>query len=202
MSETANTEAGDPLDPSRTNSVRTAAPRGKAPKVGTAVDDLAHRKAAKQAKQETPRAPSSPPFSSSQPLPSFPYWLIVRGTGRGPYGLKVFTVEPAGSGKVLPVFGSEEAAEACLASLAANDEWRARRTGGGELLSVLSASGFSAPPCADVERVALDPSPEMLMGSAGAEIGLVCMDRRCFMERLMGRGRAWFDGSQEGKTLF
>lgn len=133
--------------------------------------------------------------------PRSPYWLIVCGSDRGPYGLEVLTLHSSGREKALPLFGREEDATAFLRALAAegeeDKEWRARETWGGELLSVLSASGVSAGPCADVEKIALDPPTEMANGFR-AELGLVSMGRRCFMERLMGRGRAWFDGTRGG----
>lgn len=129
--------------------------------------------------------------------PRSPYWLIVRGTGRGPYGLEVLTLYSSGGEKTLPLFSCEEEAAAFLWTLAEGVEWRARKTWGGELLSVLAASGYSGGPCADVETVAFDPSPEMASNSA-SETTLAGMGRKLFMERLMGRGRAWFDGASEG----
>ena len=179
-----------PIDPVRND----AAPQDAGAQDAGAQDSATEEGAEKSGREGATQAPS---LASS---PSAPYWLIVRGRGRGPHGVEVFTLDPAGSGKTLPVFGSEEAAETSVPVLVTGDEWRVRRTGGGELLSVLSASGFSAGPCTGVQRVALDPSPEMMNGSE-ADLALVCMGRRCFMERLMGRGRAWFDGSREGRPL-
>jgi hypothetical protein len=56
--------------------------------------------------------------------------------------------------------------------------------------------------CAGVEGVILDPSAEMAGTSAEGERldEAACMSRRCFMERLMGRGRAWFEGRSQRET--
>ena len=96
---------------------------------------------------------------------------------------------------VLPVFGSEEEARALLGLPGAHGEeagWRARKTGAGELISVLSASGFSVGPCAGVEGIALDPPSEAL--AEPEVLGLLTISRRCFLDSLMGRGRPWFEG--------
>lgn len=153
------------------------APRGQAPEAEPANE---------------PRAGTG----ASTRVPSAPYWLLVRGRGRQAHGLEIFTFV-SGAEKALPVFGSEEEASAFVQALADRGEWWARKTGGGELLSVLSSSGYSAGPCANVEKVTLAPSPAMAEGS-GTDPRVVSMNRRCFMEHLMGRGRAWFDGTHKG----
>ena len=86
------------------------------------------------------------------------------------------------------------------------DEWQPRGTGVGEMVSLLSGSAFSAGPCAGVERVALDPPPELAdgirHGLTEARVGeLVSMSRGCFLERLMGRGRPWFESKEQGESL-
>ena len=60
------------------------------------------------------------------------------------------------------------------------DGWQARETTAGELLSVLYG------PCAGVERVALDPLPEMLVERT---IGLVSLSRERFVDLVPGRER-------------
>jgi hypothetical protein len=61
--------------------------------------------------------------------------------------------------------------------------WRARESGAGELVSVLSG------PCAGVKKVALDPSPEMVVEGT---VGLVSLHRESFIGLIMARrsGRA------------
>ena len=64
------------------------------------------------------------------------------------------------------------------------DGWRMRECGVGELVSVLSG------PCQDVERVALDPMPEMLAEKvAGSTLELVSMSRERFVQSILGRAR-------------
>lgn len=84
--------------------------------------------------------------------------------------------------------------------------WLPRGTGAGELISLLSGSAFSAGACADVERVALDPPSELIDGmkhglTEGRVGELVSMSRGCFLERLMGRGRPWFENKVHGEEL-
>lgn len=167
---------------------------------------------------------------SSRPFSNAPYWLIVGDAAEGdsPKGSRnraastpeVLSLDLA-EGRVLPVFGSEEGAALFIrawmtrASATGSDtvddqasvdgvgsEWRPRGTGAGELISLLSGSAFLAPPCAGVERVALDPPPELLNGpkrglNGGDTSELVSVGRKSFVEHLMGRGRAWFDGVRE-----
>lgn len=124
-------------------------------------------------------------------------------------------------GRVLSVFGSEESAtqfaQAWIANAAASDavgenlqrdkastdavggEWRPRGTGAGELISLLSGNASpAAAPCAGLERNALDPPPELIDGirhglTEGHVGEFISMDRKCFLERLMGRERPWFE---------
>lgn len=134
---------------------------------------------------------------------------------------EILSLDLAG-GRVLPVFSSEDSAaeflSAWLAASAADmdpDEasarvmadntqrqWRLRGTGSGELISLLSGSAFSAGPCARVERVALDPPlalvHDLTRGVAELQAAETAgMSRRCFLERLMGRGRSWFESRDE-----
>lgn len=171
-----------------------------------------------------------PPELSSSTFSNPPYWLLVGGekeTGSGRLTDDQRSAAPGvlsldlADGKVLPVFGAEEsAAEFLSAWLAfaagggyseekaagtvasgAESDWRLRGTGAGELISLLSGSAFSAGACADVERVALDPPPELIDGvrhgiTEGHVGGMVSVSRRCFLERLMGRGRTWFENME------
>jgi hypothetical protein len=58
--------------------------------------------------------------------------------------------------EVLPMFSSEEAARRFLLPGALGEEWRVRWCSRGELISLLLG------PCANVERVLLDPLSEPL----------------------------------------
>jgi hypothetical protein len=96
------------------------------------------------------------------------FWLIARHrTG----GLEVLRITLASGEEALPVFGFEEGAGMFLAVVAPSQDWRARVTTAGELVSVLFG------PCAGVGRVVLDPLP----GQDAALAGLAGM----------GRGPSW-----------
>jgi hypothetical protein len=119
--------------------------------------------------EKTPRRTTKSP---SGPIPTT-RWIIARaGEGR----LEPLYVR-ARLSKVLPVFSFEEEAEMFLHLGGYSDGgWRARESSAGELVSVLCG------PCADVEGVALDPLPEMLMDGT---IGLVEVGRRRFVGQLL-----------------
>jgi hypothetical protein len=106
--------------------------------------------------------------------PASVYWLITRNeNGR----LRFLALNLAGGEEVLPVFSSEEEAEMFL-SLGQEegfDRWQARQSTVGELISELYRS------CADVKRVALDPSWEMLVERM---VGLVSLSREHFAKTL------------------
>jgi hypothetical protein len=65
--------------------------------------------------------------------------------------MEVLTANLARGGEALPVFSFEDDANAFLRLGELGDDWRARETAGGELVSVLCG------PCAGVDRVVLDP---------------------------------------------
>ncbi|MDP9457571.1 MAG: hypothetical protein M3Q60_17775 [Actinomycetota bacterium] len=132
------------------------------------------------------------------------YWLIA---GCEPRGVEVLTVELLGGAgspdgqRILPVFGYGEEAEAFLEALRqdrlpwgkacvtpASSGWRIRETTRGELVSLLCGA------CAGVHGVLLDPPPEL---EAGMPVDLVGVGRQSFIERLLGRGRAWFHDRHE-----
>jgi len=106
------------------------------------------------------------------------HWLIVKDTARE---MKVLTLDVRGSPRTLPVFGSEDTA---LRMLPSSGGWRVRKTGGGELISVLYG------PCSGAARVALDPSPSLV--DAGM-VELVSTSADAFVDSLLGR--AWLRGS-------
>lgn len=136
-----------------------------------------------------------------------PYWLIVRESARRDEELEIFSLD-LGSGKQLPLFHSGESAERLRRHLratgsVAEGEWRIRATGAGELISLLSGSAFAAGPCAGIERVLLDPRPEALdraVNEGDVEESLMSESRSCFLERLMGRGRPWFETREQKES--
>src|SRR5918998_6758535 len=80
-----------------------------------------------------------------------PYWLLARRRcGR----LEVLTTSLADGRRVLPVFSFEEEA-ALFLCLGVQGSWQVRRTGPGELVSLLYG------PCRQVELLALDPMSEV-----------------------------------------
>ncbi len=89
-------------------------------------------------------------------------------------------------GRALPVFSGEGEVDlfAWLGG-AYEDDWRARETSVGELISTLYG------PCAHMRAVAIDPSPEMTVES----IGLVSMSPKGFLNWVapLSRGpqRTW-----------
>lgn len=132
-------------------------------------------------------ASSSPAASEERPeIPGGPYWLLVRHDPRGGGRNTVFTSRVEDE-KVLPIFSSREEADLFLGS-GAESGYRPRETWAGELLSLLSGSAYSAGPCAGVEKVMLDPPP---YGSDDRDSEPFGMDRRCFMQHLMGRRDPW-----------
>lgn len=82
------------------------------------------------------------------------YWTVVR---QGPCHTDVFTIDPDGRGEALMVFGFE--AEAELFAGFEEAGWQVRETTPGEIISVLHG------PCAEVERVVLDPLPRSISAS-------------------------------------
>ena len=132
-----------------------------APESGT------HR-AERTAEQASRRTPGRAPGSA--------YWLIAKNeNGR----LEVLTSGLAGGEKAVPVFSHEEEAEIFLWLWEARcDGWQARESSARELVSVLYG------PCADVERVALDPLPEMVLERT---VGFVSLCRERFVDLVLGR---------------
>ncbi len=102
------------------------------------------------------------------------WWLIARG---GDDRLEVFTLDLPGE-QTLPVFSFEEEAEAFL-WLGGTDTggWRPRRTGPGELISMLYG------PCSGANSVALDPLPGMVTDRT---VGLVSVGWERFVNRIVG----------------
>src|ERR687897_147152 len=108
----------------------------------------------------------------------------VRGTESEPGGrnrnnrIEVLTLRTGGEQETLPVFSSEQEAEIILRFGGVTGGWRARESSAGELVSVLSD------PCAGAKKVALDPSPEMVVEGT---VSLVSLLRESFMKLIMAR---------------
>jgi hypothetical protein len=109
---------------------------------------------------------------------SRPFWLIARHqTG----GMEVLKTNLASGKEALPVFSFEDEARMFL-ELGASGGWRVRETTAGELTSVLCG------PCANVDRIVLDPVPLPGRLSEGL-IGLLSMERKAFMGSLLNPRR-------------
>jgi hypothetical protein len=92
-------------------------------------------------------------------------------------GMEVLTAALARGGEALPVFSLEDEANTFLRLGALGDDWRARETAGGELVSVLCG------PCAGVERVVLDPGLPGLLAE-GLD-GPLSTEREAFVGSLL-----------------
>jgi hypothetical protein len=91
--------------------------------------------------------------------------------------LEVLTMSLADGRRVLPVFSFEEEA-ALFLCLGVQGSWQARRTGPGELVSLLYG------PCRQVELVALDPMSEVETDMMNR---LVSVERGRFVDVLLRR---------------
>ena len=108
------------------------------------------------------------------------HWLIVKDTVSE---MEILTLDIGGCPRTLPVFGSEDTAQRMLP---ASGGWRVRKTGGGELISVLCG------PCSDASWVALDPSPRLIDSGM---VELVSENTDAFLDLLLGSRRAWLHDS-------
>jgi hypothetical protein len=105
--------------------------------------------------------------------PSSTFWLVVRDEHRQ---MEVLMVRCSGK-QALPVFSGEGEAEMFVWLRGSFEhDWRVRETSAGELVSILYG------PCAGVERVALDPSPEMVGINA---VSLVSVTRERFLSWIL-----------------
>jgi hypothetical protein len=102
------------------------------------------------------------------------YWVIAKDGFGKPDPL---TVDLDGAGEALPIFSFEEEAEMFLWLQTTEDGREVREITPGQLVSILYG------PCTDVERVMLDPLPEI---GARVQISLLGMDRHDFVESVMG----------------
>jgi hypothetical protein len=104
--------------------------------------------------------------------------LLLADRRETEYRIEVLTIRTGGEQETLPVFSSEEEAEITLRFGGVTGGWQARESGAGELVSVLSG------PCAGVKKVALDPSPDIVVEGA---VGLVSLLRESFIDQIMAR---------------
>ena len=108
------------------------------------------------------------------------WWLIAR-SGNCPLE-ELLTLECNGQeGSVLPVFSFEEEAEMFCWLDELSDGWEVRESSPGELTSLLYGL------CQGVKNVLLDPLPGKVAG--GSTLGLVSVDRKEFVDRLLGGER-------------
>jgi len=105
------------------------------------------------------------------------YWVIAKDAKDRFGPLDLLAVDLDGTGEALAVFSFEEEAEMFLWLKRTEDGQEVRETTPGQLVSILYG------PCADVGRVVLDPLPEI---GASMQIRLLSMDRRDFVESVMG----------------
>ena len=126
-----------------------------------------------QMETNRPRRPAE--HTPRQPPGPVSYWLLAEKRNNR---IEVLTLRTGGEQETLPVFSSEQEAEIFLRFGGVTGGWRARESSGGELVSVLCG------PCTRVEKVALDPSPEMVVEGT---VGLVSLLRESFMNLIMAR---------------
>ena len=110
-----------------------------------------------------------------QPPDQVSYWLIAE---RRSNRIEALTIRTDDEQETLPVFSSGEEAETILRFGGVTGGWRARESSVEELVSVLSGA------CAGVKKVALDPSPEMVVEGT---VGLVSLLRESFLGLIMVR---------------
>jgi hypothetical protein len=103
-----------------------------------------------------------------------PLWMIIKQhLGR----LEVLTTNLGGNWEALPVFSFEEEAEMFLQLGAWGAGWQTKEATAGALISVLYG------PCAHVDKVTLDPPPEIL---GDAMVGLLMsLGRKEFVQILL-----------------
>jgi hypothetical protein len=139
-------------------------------------DSLSDTPALKSGTNRAKGTAEQAPRRAAGRAPGSTYWLIARNeTSR----LEVLATGLADTEKAMPVFSHEEEAELFLGLWEVGvGGWQARESSAGEIISVLCG------PCASVERVALDPLPEMLVERT---VGLVSLSRERFVDLVMSR---------------
>ena len=123
------------------------------------------------------------------------YWVIAKDVKDAKDGFgqpDLLTVDLDGAGEALAVFSFEEEAEMFLWLQRTEEGREVREITPGQLVSILYG------PCADVGRVMLDPLPEI---GARMQIGLVGLDRRDFVESVMGARSLDTPHKPSGRTV-
>lgn len=150
------------------------------------------------------------------------YWLIARGASRagdGAWNFEALSIR-VGDEEFLMVFTDEGRAEmfAWLMVLegsrgAVYEDFEGRSSvirdlqprpcSGGELVSLLMGGASGGGPCASVEKVALDPSPEILFDESfdGLDFDVSHMSREGFIEKLIVQGHTKFESEREEKGV-
>jgi hypothetical protein len=103
----------------------------------------------------------------------YPRWWLIAKTENGRVEFLTTRAQNEDGGETLPVFGYDEEAEMFLWLEVSSHGWRTRESSAGELISVLYG------PCKGVEKVVLDPLPQLL---AEKTVGLVSMERERFVD--------------------
>jgi hypothetical protein len=117
-----------------------------------------------------------------------PFWLIARHRSGG---MEVLRTVLASGQEALPVFSFEDEARMFLELGMPGGGWRARVTSAGELVSVLCG------PCANVDRVVLDPVPLPGPITEGLHV-LLSMEREIFIRSLLNPRRSLWPVSGRG----
>src|SRR5215203_77227 len=139
-------------------------------------DTPALKSGTNRAKGTAEQAPRRAAGQAVGRAPGSTYWLIARNENSR---LEVLATGLADTEEAMPVFSHEEEAELFLGLWEVGvGGWQARESSAGEIISVLCG------PCASVERVALDPLPEMLVERT---VGLVSLSRERFVDLVMSR---------------
>lgn len=114
-----------------------------------------------------------------------PYWIIRRGRQLKDPGQGLLTLELAGLGRILPVFGSKQGTLGFLRGLSGEEPhslleaaYICRLKLISELCSTLSG----------VDRVAFDPLPEPDLVDT---VVLASLSSRSFVDLVLGRDKAW-----------
>jgi hypothetical protein len=118
-------------------------------------------------------AETSPREAGSREGPSRPWYLIARREGNR---LEVLTLAAQPRGETLPVFTSAGAARGFLRRGGAGEDWRARESSAGELISLLVGH------LPRVDRIVVDP----VFGVSAGEAEPPSASKQEFVAALMG----------------
>lgn len=124
-------------------------------------------------KGENIRARSPRTKTGTKNVAQRPYWVI--SSHKGGY-IETLTTRFGGV-EVLPLFSFEEEADLFLSLGVFEEGWKVRRSGAGEILSLLHG------PCSGVSGVALDPVPEI---NGNPILKLVTVRKEDFEAEILG----------------